>query len=430
MMPISPTLLTQTILAGAVPALAVAILLLALRRRVPAVAGITFLAMIVAFAAGVGIVTVFGLGDVEFGERLLRAAVWFFAVVLLARLLGYYTFELLLHRQWRVRVPPLLPRVSLGVLYLVGGLIVVTVAFPGANVGPLLATSAVTSLVLGLALQPILTNFFAGVVIALERPFRINDWIQVGEHEGKVTGITWRTTYIRTRENDTVILPNANIAQETLINFLYPHPLHMARIYVGVHYRTPPHRVRAAMLTAASRVKGVLENPSTDVYVVNFDDSAVTYELRAWVEDMTPLRRIESDCRQEIWEEFKRQGITIPFPIRTIEVAPRPRKHPAGECPPARLFVFSGAERGRSVEVGETAITVGRDAECQLVLSDRRVSSHHLTVVWEDGAFVLRDLESTHGTRVNGVAAKEVRLGNLDRIEVGDTLMAFEIDGD
>ena len=121
---------------------------------------------------------------------------------------------------------------------------------------------------------------------AWKGPFRINDWILVGDQEGRVTSITWRTTHLRTRDNDNLIFPNAKIAGETVLNYLYPHALHMERIYVGVHYRTPPYRVRAALVSAGGRVDGVLDKPHPQVYTFEFDDSAITYELRVWINDM------------------------------------------------------------------------------------------------------------------------------------------------
>ena len=95
-------------------------------------------------------------------------------------MIGLYYFEIYLHAKRGMRLPPLLIGVSFLVAYLVVGLLIFRVAFPDVGIAPLLATSAVTSLVLGLALQPILGNFFAGLVITVERPFRINDWIRYG----------------------------------------------------------------------------------------------------------------------------------------------------------------------------------------------------------------------------------------------------------
>lgn len=374
--------LAATLVAGGVPAAVVYVALLALRRRYPAMRALGLPVSLVAFALGVAIANVAGVGDMDRGGGVLAAIIWFFLIVMVIRGVTYLGYEVLLRRQWDIEVPPLLPRVTRFFIYAVSGAAIVTVAFPDTNVGPLLATSAVTSLVLGLALQPILTNFFAGVVIALERPFRINDWIQVGEHEGRVTQITWRTTSIRTRQNDTVIFPNANMARETLTNYLYPHPLHMSRIYVGAHFLTPPHKVKAAMLAAAGQVDGVLARPSAEVYVNNFDESSITYELRSWVDDMGPLRRIESALRTQIWEQFRRNDIVIPFPIRTLEISPPDRStRDPGSPPPARLVVSEGTGRGDSLELGAGDLVVGRDPECDLVLSDPAASKRHLSIL-------------------------------------------------
>ena len=254
--------LAATLFAGSVPAAVVYIALLAMRRRHPLMRALGLPLALLAFALGVAAANVLGIGDMVRGGGVLVATVWLFVIVMVIRGITYLGFEVLLRRQWDISVPPLLPRVTRFFIYVVSGLIIVSVVFPDDNVGPILATSAVTSLVLGLALQPILTNFFAGVVIALERPFRVNDWIQVGEHEGRVTKITWRTTSIRTRQNDTVIFPNANMARETLTNYLYPHPLHMSRVYVGAHFLT--HQRRAGRPGGVGRLRqaaGRCSNP-------------------------------------------------------------------------------------------------------------------------------------------------------------------------
>src|SRR4030095_12175285 len=109
----------------------------------------------------------------------------FFLGAVLLRVVGLYYFEIHLQTRRGMRLPPLLVGVSFLVAYLLVALLIFRVAFPEVSITPLLATSAVTSLVLGLALQPILGNFFAGLVISIEKPFRINDWIKVGQQEGR-----------------------------------------------------------------------------------------------------------------------------------------------------------------------------------------------------------------------------------------------------
>ncbi|HVT16632.1 MAG TPA: mechanosensitive ion channel domain-containing protein [Thermoanaerobaculia bacterium] len=389
-----------------------------------------------AVAAAAATLEIFALARPGYGW-LPGALSWlllFLGFVTVLRLLGLFVFDIHLHGQKGMRVPPLLPAVAMSLVYVITALVTLKLTFPAFDVGPLLATSAVTSLVLGLALQPILANFFAGVVISLEKPFRINDWIKVGDQEGRVMAITWRTTHLRTRDNDNVVIPNAKLADERVLNYYYPHPMHLERIRVGVRYQEPPHRVRRALLDCAAGVPGTVDKPTPEVYIQAFEESAVVYELRVWIEDVAHSPRIASDLRTRIWEEFSKTGIVIPHAIRTVELAPRATRRRAAGAeesaapPPARLFVTEGPERGQSLALDGGPVVVGRSRACSLPLTDPNASKEHLRIAWEDGAYVASDLGSSFGTRINGKAASRAALAPLDRIAVGDTVIIFECD--
>ena len=389
-----------------------------------------------AAAAGLYVFTLFPAGKTPEAGRALAWLLLFLVCAAVLRLLGLYVFDVHLQSRKGVRLPPLLPAVSMLVVYLAAALVTLRASFPRLDIAPLLATSAVTSLVLGLALQPILGNFFAGIVISLEKPFRLNDWIKVGDHDGRVVAINWRTTHLRTRDNDNIVIPNGRIADDRILNYYYPHPMHLEKVRVGVHYDTPPYRARRALLDCAPGIAGILDKPSPEVYVASFDDSAVVYELRVWIEDVAQSNRIASDLRARIWEELKRAGIGIPYPTRTVELARRQRPaalgrpgqagETAGPASPARLYVVDGAERGRTVELGGQPMVVGRSRSSNLALADANASKEHLRIEWTPEGYVLTDLGSSFGTRVNGQAASRVLLRPLDRIAIGDTLLIFE----
>jgi small-conductance mechanosensitive channel len=359
----------------------------------------------------------------------------FLGLITVFRLLGMYLFEVHLTSRRGMRLPPLLPAVTMLLVYLVTALVTLRISFPRLDVAPLIATSAVTSLVLGLALQPILGNFFAGLVISVEKPFRINDWIRVGEQEGRVMAITWRTTHLRTRDNDNLVIPNSKLADERVLNFYYPHPLHLERVKVAAHFDEPPYHVRRVLLDCAAGVTGVLDKPAPDVYLLSFDASAILYELRIWIEDMAQGPKIASDVRSRVWEDFHKEGIVIPYPIQTLEISrPEHPRHAAARRaaqegpPPARLYVAEGAERGRFLALdGTRTVLVGRSRACALPLTDPNASKEHLQLAWEDGAWVMTDLGSSRGTRVNGKPESKMALRPFDRIAIGDTVMIFEI---
>jgi small-conductance mechanosensitive channel len=392
---------------------------------------------VAAFAAGG---TVFELLYDDVPALIERARIWvllFALITAMLRLLGAWVFDVYLKSYRKLVLPALLPKVTMGAAYLLGALMLMTIIFPERDITPLLATSAITSLVLGLALQPILGNFFSGLVISLEQPFRINDWVLVGGVEGRVDSITWRTTRLVTRDNDIIVLPNSKIADLDLTNYHYPIPLHLERVYVGVHYRTPPYEVDEALRIAAERVPGVLEKPSPEVFLHEFGDSSITYEVRIWIEDVARRPRIENMVRIEIWEEFHRRGITIPFPIRTLEIEPKARRievaqaEPSAEAVPVRpprahIFFVSGPLQGRRLPLYDDSVTVGRSAECDLSIPEPLASAEHFRIAWSDGGAILTDLDSRAGTLVNQQSATTRALADLDRITVGDTIVVFE----
>jgi CRP-like cAMP-binding protein len=115
------------------------------------------------------------------------------------------------------------------------------------------------------------------------------------------------------------------------------------RIRVGVEYKNPPNRVKDALFRAASTAEGVLAEPKVKVFLVDFADSAVIYEIKFYMGNHTRINEINDAVRTNVWYQLKRQGITIPFPIRTLHVE---RKAPAAiqeEYQEARAILRSEA---------------------------------------------------------------------------------------
>ncbi|MFH1288570.1 MAG: mechanosensitive ion channel domain-containing protein [bacterium] len=158
----------------------------------------------------------------------------------------------LLSAKHRANIPPLLHNIVLWAIYIIVVLFILR-TYLDFNITPLLATSAVFSMVIGLALQDLLINLFSGIVLSLEKPFNIHDWVSVNNNIGKVFEITWRTTKIRLRSNDFVIIPNAAIIKQEIINFSVPTKAHERKIDIGLSYSTPPNKAKHAILEAIKK---------------------------------------------------------------------------------------------------------------------------------------------------------------------------------
>ncbi len=245
------------------------------------------------------------------------------AVILFA---GYAFFEILLALvfdflpQARGRPPasPLFKDILRGFVLLGLFLVGVKLAFPAADIGALLTTSAILSIVLGLALQESLSNIFAGLMLSVDRPYKPGDWIEVDGKEGKVLDSNWRSTRVLTRDDDVIHVPNSVMAKGNVLNFSAPTALHLCRREVSVEYDAPPNKVRSVLVKLMGGVEGILKDPAPDVFVADFDDSGILYEMRFWIEDYSRRGRIEAEIMRGVWYHLKREGLSMPYPVRDV----------------------------------------------------------------------------------------------------------------
>ncbi len=188
----------------------------------------------------------------------------------------------------------------------------------GVNLASLVTTSAVLTGVIGLALQSTIANTFAGVALQVDDSIRIGEWIRIGEQEGAIIEIRWRSTMLLARDGSTVIVPNSELVSGKVINLSKPPGKHRLTIDVGFHYRHPPREVHRVLLDAARGTPGVLAEPTPDCLTANFGDSAVGYTLRFWTSDFLREEVTRSSVRTRVWYAAHRHGLEIPFPIRTL----------------------------------------------------------------------------------------------------------------
>ena len=326
-------------------------------------------------------------------------------------------------RSTRGGLPPLLRGVIVLVLAFAGLLVLLQWAFPGVNLTPVLLTSGALSIVVGLALKELLENLIAGIVLSIQRPFKLGDWVDLSGTEGEVAEVNWRATVIQTRQNDHVRIPNSVVMREKVINYDRPTALHRRYVHVAVTYETPPGVATRALLEAAERVEGVLRSPPPEAHFLGYADSSLAYELRVWIDNYASMPEIESDVRKAIWYSFKRYGIIIPFPQRDVhlrevgEVAQERR---------ARLVAISGLPRGTVFVLEKESTTIGREGHNDVVLVDPRVSNEHAVIKREGNEHVIRDLESRSGTLLNCEAVTESVLAQGDEIRLGDVVLTYE----
>lgn len=146
-------------------------------------------------------------------------------------------------------------------LYVAAAGIVAVEVFDQAPTG-LFATSGVVAIILGFALQQLLGDIFAGVALNLERPFKAGDWITMDGTQGIVLMTNWRSTHLRTRTMDLMVVPNAVIGRAKLINHSQPQLRHLDSVEVPLQYGFDEAVLRQMLKDAALTVDGVLSDPA------------------------------------------------------------------------------------------------------------------------------------------------------------------------
>lgn len=253
------------------------------------------------------------------------------------------------------------------------------------DVSTLLGTSAVLSLVLGFALQDTLSNLFSGISLQLEPPFQVGDFIKVGQHEGRVVHIAWRSCRIETMRHELITLPNAMVAKEAVLNFTRGgRPVGIdLRVLAG--YGNPPNEVKAAILEALDDSPLVLKTPQATARTIAFDDSGVQYLIRVFIQNYGAVPSVYDEVLSRLWYRFGREGIEIPFPQRVItmkQVAPAPSDR-VRLMDSFELFApFTAEERAslaraareRRFGAGEAVVTQGEAGETFYVIVRGRLS--------------------------------------------------------
>jgi small-conductance mechanosensitive channel len=242
---------------------------------------------------------------------------WVFVLHAALSLLNAIIFEQAKADTWRARVPKLLIDLFRLFLVLLGTAIVLATVW-NADLAGLVTALGVSSIVIGLALQDTLGSVMSGIALIFERPFSVGDWLEVDDLTGQVIDINWRAVRLQTFEREMVIIPHKLIGNAIIRNFSRPIAIHAERIRHGFSYNDPPNLAKHVLLTTALETEGILKEPAPEVFTISYDDSAITYEVKFYIDDYSHIESIRDRFMSRIWYATQRNNLTIPFPIRTL----------------------------------------------------------------------------------------------------------------
>src|SRR5215467_9522243 len=248
-------------------------------------------------------------------------AVILLSTALAVALVNRYVWDFYFEKKRHTPIPHFLREVFGGIIFLIVLLLVLSYGYHAeAQLKGLLAGSGVVAIILGFAGQNLFAGIIGGISIQINRPFKVGDWLQVGERFAEVREINWRSTRLCTNDDIYLDIPNNEMVSHQIVNLHYPTEIHAMRIRIGIDYKNPPNVVKDALYRATSTAKGVLTEPKTRIFLVDFGESACIYEIKYYMGNHAKINEINDAVRTNVWYELNRRGITIPFPIRTLQV--------------------------------------------------------------------------------------------------------------
>ncbi len=255
------------------------------------------------------------------------AALIFLSAAVLVALINRFLWDDYVEKR-RATIVPKLARDTVAIaLFLTALLLVLKIGYHAeTQLTGLLAGSGVVAIILGFAAQNLLSSIIAGVSLQIQRPYKVGDWLKFGDTYAEVMEIRWGATRLRTNDAITWHIPNNEMAKQTLVNLTYPSRVHSMRLTIGVDYGVPPNRVKDALYHAASQVKGVESEPPVQIFLKNYGESAIIYEIKFSMTTHRGYYETVDAIFTNVWYEFRRRKITIPFPIRTLHLE---RKRPS-----------------------------------------------------------------------------------------------------
>ncbi len=205
--------------------------------------------------------------------------------------------------------------------YIVLGIgLIVILQIWGIDVSSLAILASVLGVGIGFGLQNIANNFVSGLVILLERPIQVGDFIKMGDLVGTVERIGARSTEIRTLDQVSIIIPNADFIDGRVVNWSHGHPVSRLHVPFGVAYGSDMLLVQQTALDAAKRHADVLGYPQPQVWFNSFGDSSLNFELLVWINDPRSQFQLRSDLCYLLETNFRRYNIEVPFPQRDLHL--------------------------------------------------------------------------------------------------------------
>ncbi|MBC05167.1 DUF3772 domain-containing protein [Thalassospira sp.] len=198
--------------------------------------------------------------------------------------------------------------------------ILLAVSAAGLDLSNLAIIAGAISVGIGFGMQSIVNNFVSGLILLVERPIKVGDWIVVGADQGFVKDIRVRATEIETFDRSSIVIPNSELISNRVLNWTLKERSGRGIIKIGVSYGADVEKVREILFEMADKRREILTYPAPQVVFMDFGASSLDFELRYFLRDIGDVIAVASSIRFELVQRFRDEGIEIPFPQRDLNL--------------------------------------------------------------------------------------------------------------
>ncbi len=196
----------------------------------------------------------------------------------------------------------------------------IAVSYAGFDLTNIAIVAGALSVGIGFGLQSIVNNFVSGLILLVERPIKVGDWVIAGDVEGYIRRISVRSTEIETFDRAIVIVPNSELISGRVTNWTHRNTLGRVTINVGVSYKCDPAQVSDVLMSVGIAHPMTLTWPKPHVALEDFGSSSLDFSLRTYIADVNDVLTVKTELRVAVLKAFRESGIEIPFPQQDVHL--------------------------------------------------------------------------------------------------------------
>ncbi len=245
---------------------------------------------------------------------------WAIVIFVVGRWLVKFVAGLIRKGMRKAKTEETLIGFTYNLIYFIGLIFVIVAALAklGIQTASMIAAIGAVGLAVGLSLQGALSNFAAGILIVVFRPFKVGDLVKVTGEVGTVREIELFTTKITTPDNKTVIIPNGMLTADKIVNITETEDLRVDLVF-GTSYEDNIDHVKKVIDKVINADDRILKDPAPFIGMIEHADSSINYAVRPWVKAKN-YWGVYFDLHENIKKAFDNEGISIPFPQRDVHI--------------------------------------------------------------------------------------------------------------